>query len=89
MTVLSSLAEASRFPSGLNATLVTPLLCPFSVRDSLKNESTTLGLLPGSNWASLVGPVAGGSVARAGSNVGVLTGSTLGELAGYVRLASF
>jgi hypothetical protein len=29
--VRSQLAEASRFPSGLNATLVTQLVCPFSV----------------------------------------------------------
>ena len=30
-TVLSSLADASRCPSGLNATLQTPLVCPFRV----------------------------------------------------------
>ncbi len=33
-TVRSMLADASRFPSGLNATLKTALVCPFNVSDS-------------------------------------------------------
>ena len=34
-TVLSPLAEARRLPSGLNATLVTPLVCPLRVSSLL------------------------------------------------------
>ena len=34
LTVWSELAEASRFPSGLNETLTTGPVCPFSVRSS-------------------------------------------------------
>jgi hypothetical protein len=33
-SVLSQLAEAKRWPSGLKATLVTPLVCPLSVMSS-------------------------------------------------------
>ena len=31
LTVMSSLADASRFPSGLNATHLTKKVCPFNV----------------------------------------------------------
>ena len=48
-TVRSRLADASRFPSGLNATLVTSRVCPFNVRvacppiDHLKNLRPLIG----------------------------------------------